>query len=97
MYCQDKCVVECCQSGAFSINVVSIGRWLDSERVDRSEELIDEISQIFSRLSGEEGVVCFKIRDLESLWNRKEATNFFEEMSEVFREASAARLNDSAS
>ncbi|MEZ5299678.1 MAG: DUF6331 family protein [Verrucomicrobiales bacterium] len=92
IHCEQYCVAECCHSNAFRIDQQTVERWLSNERIDRTDELIKELSDISGAIADCKNNVYFDIRELESTWSSEEALGLFGDCSRALVETKAEQV-----
>lgn len=81
------CSADCCKADAFRISEAAIRRWLEGERIDRAQDLTEEIAKIEDGLREAEGPVTLAVRDLASDWNLAAFQAFWEKFAAAFAAA----------
>jgi hypothetical protein len=86
IHCETNCTAACCRSAAFETTRHVLRQWIDAERIDRTESILLELSQLLEKIEGLQANLRFEIRHLESEWDQSEALVFFSNLREVFDE-----------
>jgi hypothetical protein len=84
VHCEQKCTADCCKSDAFNIDAVTIRRWLDEERIDRSSNMRSELADLVEHIGTATNRIRFDIRGLESVWEQHDALLFFKKCFDCF-------------
>ena len=77
IHCEENCSADCCKDSAFEINERTLRTWFDSERIDRSHQILDELSDLIKFLQGRTEDIFIDARDLESTWKPKSLLTLF--------------------
>lgn len=84
LHCATRCTVECCLEGAFDFSLHRIVSWLESERIDRTSQLANEIKDVLSDLDSAAEKLFLDARDLESNWYSADFAAFLTNFEQAF-------------
>lgn len=88
---QTWCTADCCKDGAFAISAAAICRWLDGERIDRTQQLLDEVAGVQSSLQAAGERITLDARGLESDWRGDVFREFWDRFAVALASAIADR------
>lgn len=86
---QTWCSADCCKDKAFTVSAAAISRWLNGERVDRTQQLVEEVARVQADLQRTGDQVVLDARGLESDWPGDEFRAFWDRFAVALASASA--------
>lgn len=87
---QTQCTADCCKGSAFRVSDALVCRWLNGERIDRYDELAEEIEKIELIAASLQSKIRLSARHLESEWPLDEFRDFWRGFATAFRSAKSA-------
>src|SRR5688572_333026 len=84
LHCQTECTADCCRDRAFDISARTITSWLETERIDRTPQLIREIKDIAGNLDPMVEMLFLEARDLHSEWRSADFATFWARFEKSF-------------
>lgn len=86
-HCETNCYADCCHESAFDISENRLKQWFETERIDRTVSILNELNEVVLNLEGKTKVFL-DVRDLESEWEKERLVSFLKKLRENIKKES---------